>query len=136
MLKVFRIYTLLLCALVAIIGCSDNAINNAVAPATNTTEKITPKADNTLRITRYEKGPFEIRERGPEGDWQHIDGIYVGEYQGKKVWLYGFFHGDLIVGTTIEEPQIIDDWIQKVTIAKTQKTRTVRFLEIEPPAQR
>ena len=55
-------------------------------------------------------------------------------YQNKEVWLYGFFKkGDLIIGTEIENPVIVDTWIRKVTDLKTGTEQNIRFIEIKLP---
>ena len=127
-----KFLTLLLCAAV-LIGCSDHDINNAVSPLADETEITTPKRDNMLRITGYEQGDFiwkDTRTRNYEG----TKGIYVATYQDKEVWLYGFFKkGELVVGTEIENPTVIDTWIRKVLDLETDTERQVRFIQIERP---
>ena len=130
-------YILPICIL-ACIGCSDHAINNAVAPTTM--ERITenmPNAQDILRMTGKKDGPFQwLVTDGDDVSAVHVQWVWTAEFQGEEVWLhwteaYIADESKFAIGIEIEEPVIVSDVRRKVQDVKTGKNRTVRFLVIK-----
>ena len=138
MTKFFGIlhYLSLIC-IVACIGCSDHAINNAVAPATERITESMPKQSHILRMTGKKTGPFEwLVTDGDDVSGVHAQWVWTAEFQGEEVWLYWTEvyladESEFAVGVEIEEPVIVSDVRRKVQDVNTGKKRTVRFLVIK-----
>ena len=112
-----RFFVILLCLSIIATGCSDYAINNAVAPPTEERVKMAniQDQDNTLRMTGKKTGPFEwFVTDGDDVSGVHAKWVWTAEFQGEEVWLcwteaYIADESEFAIGVEIEEPVIVSD---------------------------
>ena len=119
-----RFFVIMLCF--SIVSCSDNAINNAVAPATERIEKM--PIEDVISITDFKDDFFLWR--GQDNDWTYQEGFHIGLYHDEEVWLIVIGNGELAIGQTIREPEILSDYRRKVYNADGTEIEQVRLIEI------